>query len=266
MSGLIATAVSRRRARGWRPILIALTIAILIAGLVYLIRGYGGEGDGIKRFADFVLYRDAGARWLGGGPFYLPHQLAGPYVIEIGDVLYPPPTLVLFALLGILPIGLAAVVWWGVPAAVIACCLWRLRPAAWSWPLLALTLWWTPTIDRIAVGNPLMWLAAAMYAATVFPGAAVLVALKPTLAPFALFRANHRSWWISAGLLAAVSLLFLPLWFDYLKILENARSFAGAGYSFEESPALLGAIVAFLARTRPPAPSTSGADPSPPPV
>jgi hypothetical protein len=236
--------------QGWRALWVVLTVAILIAALAYLIRGYGGEADGIKRFADFVLYRDAGARWIGGGPFYLPHQLAGPYVIAIGDVLYPPPTLFVFALVGILPIGLAAVVWWGVPAVVVAFCLWRLRPAVWSWPLLALTLWWTPTIDRIAVGNPLMWLVAAMYAATVFPGAAVLVALKPTLAPFALFRANHRSWWISAGVLAAISLLFLPLWFDYLKVLENARSFAGAGYSFEESPALVGAIVAYLARER----------------
>ena len=44
LSGLIATGERRRPARGWRPIFIALTLAILVAGLVYLVRGYGGEG------------------------------------------------------------------------------------------------------------------------------------------------------------------------------------------------------------------------------
>ncbi len=45
---------------------------------------------------DFQLYREVTMRWLGGGPFYQPYQLAGPYPISAGDVLYPPVALWLF--------------------------------------------------------------------------------------------------------------------------------------------------------------------------
>jgi hypothetical protein len=34
---------------------------------------------------------DATRRWLGGGPFYLPEQVAGPYFLDWGAILYPPP-------------------------------------------------------------------------------------------------------------------------------------------------------------------------------
>ena len=45
---------------------------------------------------DFTLYRDVTIRWLGGGPYFEPYQLAGPYQISAGDVLYPPVALWLF--------------------------------------------------------------------------------------------------------------------------------------------------------------------------
>ena len=47
---------------------------------------------------DFTLYRDVTIRWLGGGPYFEPYQLAGPYPISAGDVLYPPVALWLFVI------------------------------------------------------------------------------------------------------------------------------------------------------------------------
>jgi hypothetical protein len=238
-----------RRPIGWQPLFTVLTLAILGAAIYYFARGYSSQA-GISSLSDFVLYRDAAGRWLAVGQFYLPHQLEGAYAVSIGDVLYPPPILVLLVPIAILPLPLAALTWWAVPAGLIAASLWRLRPAAWSWPLLALTLWWPSTLDRIATGNPLIWIVAALYVTAVIPGPSVLVLLKPTLAPFAFFRANSRRWGIAAGALVVVSLLFGPLWFDYARVIANARSFAGPGYSIEEFPALTGALVAFVARQR----------------
>ena len=62
---------------------------------------------------DFLLYRDAAARWLAGGPYFEPYQLAGPYPITAGDVLYPPVALWLFVPFTVLP----AVLWWAIPIA-----------------------------------------------------------------------------------------------------------------------------------------------------
>ena len=52
---------------------------------------------------DYLLYRDAAARWLAGGPFFEPYQLAGPYPISAGDILYPPVALWLFVPFTVLP-------------------------------------------------------------------------------------------------------------------------------------------------------------------
>ena len=235
---------------GWRPLFAVLTLAILIATAYYFARGYSADA-GISALSDFVLYREAAWRWLTDGSFYLARQLDSPYTVTIGDVLYPPPFLVLLVPIALLPLPLAALTWWGIPAAIIAVCLVRLRPAPWSWPLLALTLWWPSTLDRIAAGNPLIWLTAILYLTALVPGPSALILLKPTLAPFAFFRANNRQWGIVAGTLLLISLFFVPLWFDYARVLANARSFAGLGYSLEEFPALAGALVAFAARGRP---------------
>src|SRR5450759_88660 len=45
---------------------------------------------------DYRLYMDAARRWLDGGGFYLPFQVAGPYPVLLGDVMYPPNALFLF--------------------------------------------------------------------------------------------------------------------------------------------------------------------------
>ena len=42
---------------------------------------------------DRGIYRDAAQRWVGGGFFYYPEQIGGPYEIVQGHILYPPVAL-----------------------------------------------------------------------------------------------------------------------------------------------------------------------------
>src|SRR4249919_2944324 len=73
---------------------------------------------------DFRLYQDATARWLASGQFYEPYQLAGPYPISAGDILYPPVALWLFVPFAVDggPVldAIQAVVWWALPLGVVA--------------------------------------------------------------------------------------------------------------------------------------------------
>src|SRR5688500_15477068 len=57
---------------------------------------------------DFDLYLNATRRWLAGGSYFEPYQLAGPYAIRMGDVLYPPNVLLLLIPFTVLP----AILWW----------------------------------------------------------------------------------------------------------------------------------------------------------
>ena len=107
---------------------------------------------------DFALYRDVAARWLAGGPFYEPHQLAGPYVVAHGDILYPPVGLWLFVPFTVLP----AFLWWAIPAALTVWAIARVRPRPAVWPLMALCLAWPTTPLKIWTGNPVIWAMAAM--------------------------------------------------------------------------------------------------------
>ena len=190
---------------------------------------------------DFALYRDAASEWLGGQPFYLPHQLAGPYTVTPGDRLYPPPALLLFVPFTVLP----AFLWWAIPAGVLAAVLWHLRPRPAAYLFLAFVAWWPPTTVKIWTGNPVTWIAAALWIATLWRPAAVAVLLKPTLLPFAFFGANHREWWVALAAAAAATVLFAPLWPDYVGAVLNARDPGGLLYSVQEVPILFAPLVAW---------------------
>jgi hypothetical protein len=199
---------------------------------------------------DFVLYRDVAARWLAGGAFFEPYQLAGPYDIRAGDVLYPPVGLLLFVPFAVIPAAVAWVLWWAIPVAGTAWAVWRHRPRPAVWPLLALCVAWPTTLLKTWTGNPVIWCVAALALGTVWYWPSVFVLLKPSLAPFALFGANRRSWWLALAGLVLVSLPFGSLWVDWLASVVNSRG-GGVLYSALEVPMLLLPLVAWLGRTAP---------------
>ena len=198
---------------------------------------------------DFVLYRDVAARWLAGGPYFEPYQLAGPYEIRAGDVLYPPVGLLLFVPFAVLPPALAGPLWWAIPLGATAWAIWTLQPRPIVWPLLALCIAWPTTLLKTWTGNPVIWCMAALALGTIWYWPSVLVLLKPSLAPFALFGANRRSWWLALAALVLVSLPFWSLWADWVASVVNSRG-GGVLYSTLEIPMLLLPLVAWLGRTR----------------
>ena len=198
---------------------------------------------------DYQLYRDAAARWFAGGSFFEPYQLAGPYSISAGDILYPPVGLWLFVPFTFLPAALAAVLWWAIPLGATAWAVWRLRPGPRAWPLIALCLAWPTTPLKVWTGNPVIWAVAAVALGTLYRWPSVFALLKPSLFPFALFGANRRSWWLALAGFAALSIPFGPLWADWLASVVNSRG-GGILYSALEVPMLLLPLVAWLGRTR----------------
>ncbi len=195
---------------------------------------------------DFVLYRDVASRWLETGTFYEPRQLAGPYDIVAGDVLYPPVGLWLFVPWIVLP----AALWWLVPLGITAASIWRLRPRPESWPLLALCVAWPTTLLKTWTGNPVIWVMAALALATCYRWPAVFVLLKPSLAPFALFGANRPTWWIALCVFVVLCLPFGGLWADWLTSVVHSRG-GGFLYSVLEVPMLLLPLIAWGARREP---------------
>ena len=194
--------------------------------------------------SDFSVYQDAAGRWLAGGGFYQPWQLAGHYAIWGGGspILYPPVALLLLVPFTILP----AILWWAIPAATVGWAIWRLRPVPWSWPLIALCLAWPPTLDFVAHGNPDMWVMAFLAVGCVTAGPAVFVLLKPTLWPFAMMSIRSRRWWIALGVFVAVSLPFGPIWLDWARRSPEQRR--SLGYSIQEWPILALPLVAWAGR------------------
>ena len=212
--------------------LLALTLPVTI-----------GLAAGVDPGSDFVLYRDAAARWLAGGPFYNPSQLEGPYVLEHGAILYPPVALLLFAPFTLLP----AVLWWAIPACLVAWALGRLRPGPAAWPIMAALVGFSPLPVLLKAGNPWMWAFAFMAAGTAVVGPSVLVLIKPSLAPFALFGAWRRTWWIWAAAFVVMCVPFGSMWQDWLVVLANSSS--PIYYSVREIGLMLILIVAWAARS-----------------
>jgi hypothetical protein len=196
---------------------------------------------------DIALYREAAARWFAGGPFYEPRQLAGPYEVAHGDILYPPVGLWLFVPIALLPTIPALLLWWGIPAAVTIWTIARLRPRPAVWPLIALCLAWPTTPLKTWTGNPVIWSVAAIALATVWRGASPFSLLKPSLFPFALFGVRQRAWWIGLAIFLVMCLPFGPMWADWVTTVVNSRG-GGLLYSILEAPMLALPLVAWFGR------------------
>ena len=221
-----------------RAVMLVVALGILVFPIADVLRaaakpnfnGYGG--------IDYSLYMDATRRWLDGGSFFQPYQLAGPYPLQMGDVLYPPNALWLFVPFTVLP----ALLWWAVPLSVTAAMVWRLRPAPVAWPFLALCCFWPSFVARIVAGNPVMWVMAAVALGFAVRWAFVGVLLKPSLFPFALLGARDRSWWIALAIVLVASIPFGTMWFDWLTAVTNSTG--GLFYSLQDVPILLLPLIA----------------------
>ena len=237
----------------WGPVrlpvvLRALTATILTAAIlrfvywiVRLVRE-SPESLGI----DYRTLMTATNRWLDGGSFYGPWQLAGPYPLVGGpDILYPPIALALFVPFTILP----WILWWAAPALIAASALWRIRPRLVVLPLLALLFLYPRTQEVILWGNPTMWVLAFALAGVAWGWPGALVLIKPTLLPFGLFGIRTRGWWVAAGALGLVALVTLGLWSDWFTAISNAYA-ASPLYSLIDVPTMCIALVAAVGRTQ----------------
>jgi hypothetical protein len=231
-----------------RAAILCLAIALIPIAFVLVVPHPLEQPFGV----DYRLYHDVTTRWLGGGPFFEPYQLAGPYEIRAGDVLYPPVALWLFVPFTWPPGPFAVVAWFAIPLAIATVAVGWLRPRPIVWPLIALCLFNPTTLLKIWTGNPVIWSMAAMsFAVLATPTrfAAPFVLLKPSLAPFALVGANRRSWWVGLALFLALWLPFESLWADWVASVLNSRG-GGLLYSALEIPMLLLPLAAWAGRTR----------------
>lgn len=229
------------RTRDLRPIWIGLAAMIVLAAALEGFMLFGIINDQRAVGGDLGYYQAVAQRWVDSGVYYTDRQLAGPYQVQTQvDNLYPPHALYLFVPFLVLP----AAVWWIVPLALVGYVVWWCRPAAWSWPLLALFVLFPKTPNLIIYGNSDMWAAAAIAAGVRWGWPAVLITFKPSVAIFGAIGIRTRAWWIAAGVLVLVSLPFLALWLDYPRVMVNSS--AGVWYSLGDLPYLLLPIAAWL--------------------
>jgi hypothetical protein len=197
---------------------------------------------------NYAVYAEAAARWVQGGSFYQPYQLAGPYPVVQYEVMYPPVALFLFVPFMILP----APLFWLIPTAVVVWCVVSYRPSLLGWTAIAACLLFPGTPLLWLAGNPVIWPVAGLAAAPELGWPAVAVALKPQFAPLAILSIRRRSFWIATGLVSLASLPLLPLWLDWLTVLRNASSWPhdNLAYWIDNVPLLAIPVIAWLTRTR----------------
>jgi hypothetical protein len=232
-------------ARPVRLLSLGLTVVFLVlwAGALVI---YIAQGDMIYNGSDYRLYMDATQRWLAGGSFYQPYQLAGPYTVAHGDILYPPTALPLFVVFTFLP----AFLWWAVPiGGTIAMIIYH-RPAAIALAGIAFCLWFPATSPKLLNGNPVMWVVLATALGTKWAAAAPWALIKPSLFPFALVHVNRRAWWVSLAVMGLVAVLLWPMMLDWISVIRNGAGSGGLLYSAQEIPMVMIPILAWVGSSR----------------
>jgi hypothetical protein len=194
----------------------ARRIAVRVAvGVLLLVIGYEvfysiANPLGVVHYwgADYNVYMDTARRWLAGGDFYHPFT-----------VFYPPIALLVFAPMSHLP----SVLWWAIPLGTIAYVVVRqCRSDLQRVALLAALSDFA--LVPIVSGNGSLWVAAAIAAGNRWGWPAAFIVLKPNLAPWSLVGVRRRSFWVVLGVLAAVSVLMLPMWFEWLHALQAGQA------------------------------------------
>jgi hypothetical protein len=195
---------------------------------------------------DYRWHMDSARRLLETGTPYYPYQLERHYTMQEGPILYPPIAWALFIPFLYLP----AILWWAIPIGILVWCMTRHRPPMWAWAATLACFCFLFSIGVFIFGNPGMWIVAAVAAGTVWSWPFVFVFLKPTFAPIALLGVTHRSWWIALVALGLVSLLFWPVWFDWITIVRNSE--ITFSYNFPTLPLMIAPLIPWFADKRHP--------------
>jgi hypothetical protein len=191
--------------RWTRPVALGLTVLVLVFVAFELYVLMQAHWSGLWR-QDRTIYQDGALRWLEQGWFYYPDQLAGPYEIIQGHVLYPPTAMPWLVLGAFLPDP----VWFLLPIAVVAAVVAHHRPRMEWWPLLAMCLAHPESLRMLVSGTPTTWIAMFAAIGTVWRPAFALVFLKPSLFPVAFLGVRSRGWWALSIALGVLSLAMLP--------------------------------------------------------
>lgn len=223
------------------------TLVLLLAFAWQLYAAWNSEWARLYAGGDLGGYLEGARQYFATGSPYLPQHVARQWALEAHSFVHPPPALALFVPFLVLP----AVLWWVLPLGLTGWAIARLRPARWTWPLLALCLIWPRSIGSLLAGNSDMWAMAIVAAGVVFAWPLVLLVIKPTFAPLALLGVRRRSWWIALALVAGANLLVLPLWLEYVAVVRNSQ--LRLDYSLLNLPLVALPAIAWLGRSRPPA-------------
>lgn len=242
------------RIEAWyRPVMLGLTVLLGAFAVAIAVARFGAFAQLDSLGIDYrTVTGDFAQRWLETGSMYLPNQISGPFAAQPPYVpvampsMYPPQAILLFLPFLVLP----AFLWWAIPLAILVGVLAYLRPAPWSWPVIALICVWPNTSSVFFAGGTTMWMAAAVALGTVLGWPLLLVLLKPTFAPFALLGIRDRRWWVGAAGLAVLSLVMFPELVRYLSVVRNATG-TSLLYSVGDLPLMILPLVARTAAARP---------------
>jgi hypothetical protein len=191
---------------------------------------------------DYQIYMSAATRWLHGETYFFAFQLAGPYHIIGGEVLYPPVILWLLVPFTFLP----AVLWWFVPVVLTLAAVRRMRSKPLGWAVAAFIMVLPIAQEPILWGNPVMWLVPAVAWGLFLGWPAAAVVVKPTLLPF-LLAGLVRPRALVLGLIA-MALLSLPFGIqvslDWIMAIQNSD--LPLTYSIRQFGLLLVPVVLYL--------------------
>jgi hypothetical protein len=232
-------------------------LAVLF-GVLALYQIYQGWTVGLRAYAgwDFTHYVDAARRWLEAGSPYLASEISDRFQFTDLTFLHPPIALYLFAPFLVLP----AILYWLIPIAGTGAVIALWRPARWTWPLMAFLLNWPRFVGAMVVGNTDLWVVFFIALGLRFGWPVLLLAIKPSIAPFALVELAAlirvdavpvRRWSeiaLAAALLVLAAVPFGGLWLSWLSVIRNSP--ADPLYSIGALPWLIVPAVAWIGRRR----------------
>lgn len=223
-----------------------MLVAVTLVQAFWVIQRAVGVGGGMLAY-DYALYMNATRRWLAGGSSYVSEQISGPYVVDWGQILYPPQALALFVPFAFLP----PLLWFVIPPAVTGWVIWSHRPRLLAWATMVglLLVWPVLVLLPYIAGTPTTWIVMFVALGTRWRWVSALAWLKPSVFPFALLGARDRRWWVATGAVTALELALLPLTIDWVRVVLNAGGpSAGLFYSLENVPLLPVPLLAWIGR------------------